>query len=171
MKKYSTIPVILIILFLLFTQGCAKKEAESLEENKALVRRVIEEVRHQGKLDVVDEVYATNFVPHLVGNPDIRDIEGFKQLVTTLRTAFPDGHFTIDDIIAEGDKVVTRWTFTGTHKGELMGIPPTDKQATVTGIDIIRIASGKIVEGWTNMDTLGFMQQLGVIPPMGQGEE
>ena len=112
----------------------------SVEENKALVRRIFEEVWNQGKLDVVNEVCPPNVVAHLVGNPDIRGIEGYKQFVTTFRTAFPDLHYTIEAQIAEGDKVVTRWISTGTHKGELMGIPPTDKQATVMGISIDRIA-------------------------------
>ena len=131
----------------------------SLEENKAIVRRLIEEMWNQGKLEVIDEVFPPS------------GIEGAKQIVTTFRTAFPDLHFTIEDQIAEGDKVTTRYTLTGTHTGEFMGIPPTGKQVTVTGMSISRIVDSKLVEEWDNVDTLGMMQQLGVIPPIGQGEE
>ena len=84
------------------------------------------------------------------------------------RSAFPDMQLTIEDQIAEGDKVVTRWTARGTHQGELMGIPPTGKQATVTGITVGRVANGKFVESWSNFDALGMMQQLGVVPVPGQ---
>jgi len=91
-----------------------------------------------------------------------------KQFVSMYLTAYPDTHFTIEDQIAEGDTVVTRWTARGTHKGPLMGIPPTGKQVTVTGISIGRVVNGKTVEGWSNYDTLGMMQQLGVVPAPGQ---
>ena len=84
------------------------------------------------------------------------------------RSAFPDAHFTIEDQIVEGDKVVTRYTATGTQKGELMGIPPTERRVTVTGINITRLDGGKIVEGWTNFDALGMLQQLDVIRAPGQ---
>jgi len=140
------------------------------EENKALVRRAFEEVWNQGKLDVIDEIFAADFVYHIAGSPDIHGPDGEKQFVTMHRTAFPDIKFTVEDWIAEGDKVVTRWTFTGTHKGELMGISPTGVQVTMTGISIGRIAGGKIVEVWGNADSLGMLQQLGAVPPLGQGE-
>jgi len=143
----------------------------STEENKAIARRGSEEVWNQGKLDVIDEIFATDYVNHRAGGPDIHGPEGYKQFFTMFRTAFPDIKFTIEDQIAEGDKVVTHVTFTGTHKGELMGIPPTGVQVTVTGIAISRIAGGKILECWVNSDDLGMWQQLGVIPPIGQGEE
>ncbi len=87
------------------------------------------------------------------------------------RTAFPDIHFTVEDQIAEGDKLVTRFTITGTHKGELMGIPPTGVHITMTGMIFDLNVGGKILEGWANTDALGMLQQLGVIPPMEQGEE
>ncbi len=86
-----------------------------------------------------------------------------KQFVSGMRSAFLDLHFTIEDQIAEGDKVVTRWKASGTHRGEFQGVPPTGKQATVPGITIDRIAHGKLVEGWTNWDALGLMQRLGVV--------
>ena len=142
-----------------------------VEENKALVRRVLEEVWNQGKLEVIDEIYAADFVIHTPGNPDIHGPEGFKQFVTMYRTAFPDVQFTIEDQIAEGDKVVTRWSTTATHKGELMGIPPTGLPAPTTGVSIGRCAGGKCLEDWSSWDALGMWQKLGVIPPIGQGKE
>jgi len=92
---------------------------------------------------------------------------GIKQFISIYRTAYPDTHFTVEDQVAEGDKVATRWTATGTHRGELMGIAPTGKRVTVTGIAITRVTNGKIVETWNNFDALGQLQQLGVIPVPG----
>ena len=138
----------------------------STETNKAVSRRFLEEVFGKGKLNVLDEIIAKDHVnsgpgtlPGLPTGP-----EGSKQLVTVYRNAFPDVHFTIDEQIAEGDKVVTRWTGHGTHKGELAGIPPTGKSSTVTGMSVDRIVNGKIVESWGIFDQFGMMQQLGVIP-------
>ena len=139
----------------------------STEENKALVRRWFEEVVNKGNLDVLDEICA----PTYVEAGDVVGPEGPKQYFTEIRTASPDFHITVEDMIAEGDKVAVRWTFRGTHKGEYMGIAPTGKQVTVTGITIWCIADGKFVESWENKDDLGLMQQLGVIPPMGEGGE
>jgi len=140
----------------------------SVEENKAVVRRVWEEVANQKNLALVDELYAANFVFHRAGMEDIRGPEGLKQLLTTFLTAFPDLHFTIEDLVAEGDKVVDRVTATGTHKGDLMGIAPTGKQVKWTAIHINHIVGGKFVETWDVVDMLGLMQQLGVIPTPGQ---
>jgi steroid delta-isomerase-like uncharacterized protein len=141
------------------------------EENKAIARRIFEEV-WKGKLDVADEILEANdvAVAHGLG-VELPPGEGFKQFVSIYRSAFPDVHFTIEDQIAEGDKVVTRWTARGTHKGELMGIPATGKQVVVTGISINHFVGGKSVEAWNNWDGLGMMQQLGVVPPMGEGGE
>jgi len=140
----------------------------SIEENKAMDRRFYEEVWNGGNLAVVDEFVAANYVDH---DPQptgaLEGVEGIKQSVTMYRTAFPDAHFTIEDQIAEGDLLVTRWRARGTHQGPLMGIPPTGKPAMVTGISITRWASGKVVEGWTNFDALGLLQQLGAVPSMG----
>jgi len=140
----------------------------STEQNKAMDRRVYEEVWNGGNLAVIDELVAANYVDHdQEPTSALEGLEGLKQSVTMYRTAFPDVHFTIDDQIAEGDLLVTRWTARGTHQGPLMGIPPTGKQAMVTGISITRVASGKVVEGWTNFDALGLLQQLGAGPSMG----
>lgn len=136
------------------------------EKNKAIDLRVFKEVWNQGKLDVIDDIFAADYIFHEPAG-DILGPEGFKQFVTMYRTAFPDIQFTIEDQIAEADMVVTRWTAISTHKGELMGIPPTGLQSTSTGIGISRIAGGKIVESWGNWDALGMWQQLGVIPKIG----
>jgi steroid delta-isomerase-like uncharacterized protein len=137
------------------------------EQNKMLVRRGIEEIYNRGNLAVVDEVAARDFVIHLP-DADIHGPDGAKQYVAALRGAFPDLHIAIDDQVAEGDKVVTRWSARGTHTGAFQGIPPTGKQGRMTGIDIDRIADGKVVECWVNSDDLGLLQQLGVIPMPGQ---
>jgi len=140
----------------------------SAKENKARQRRVFEEVLNKGNLAIIPELFAPSYVSH---NPllESKGPEGFKQNVTAVRTAFPDIHCTIEDMVAEGDKVVTRYTSRSTFKGEFMGIAPTGKKVTTTAILITRWVGGKEVEAWEVMDTLGMMQQLGVVPPMGQG--
>jgi predicted ester cyclase len=139
----------------------------STEENKALVRRFFEEMWVKGNLSAADELLATNFVFH--PPPGVApDLEGYKQWVSMTCAGLADRQSTVEDQTAEGDKVVTRWTYRGTHKGELMGIAPTGKQVTVTGISIDRIVGGKIVEEWNEIDNLGMMQQLGVVPSPGQ---
>lgn len=143
----------------------------STEQNKALLRQIMEEVFSQGNMRRADELLAPDFVDHEELPPGIpRNREGVKQLTTILHHAFPDLKITIDDIIAEGDKVVVRSTWRGTHKGEFMGIPPTGKRVSVGVFDIVRIAGGKAVEHWGQMDNMGMMQQLGVIPMPGEDE-
>ncbi len=136
----------------------------SAEENKAIIRRWFESA-NQKKLDIADELFAPDYVLH---NPDIAEgvhgPEGIKCLVSMYLNAFPDLGATIEDMFAEGNKVVTCWTFRGTHQGELMGIPPTHKQVTVTAITISRIGGGQITEDWNNLDTLGMLRQLGTVP-------
>jgi steroid delta-isomerase-like uncharacterized protein len=136
----------------------------STEQNKALARRLIEEVIAQGNMSVADEVVALDYVGHPTppGVPPGR--EGLKLVVTMYRSAFPDMITTIHDIIAEGDKVTVRMTHNGTHKGEFMGIPPTGKSISIGEINILRFAEGKIAEYWGQTDMMGMMQQLGVIP-------
>ena len=133
------------------------------EQNKMVVRRAIDEIYNQGKLDVVDELVSGDFVVH-ASSEDIHGPEALKQYVASLREAFPDLRLTIDDQIAEDDRVVTRWIARGTHLGTFQGIPPTGKQGSMTGTDIDRFVDGKAVECWTNTDELGLLQQLGVIP-------
>ena len=139
----------------------------STEENKANVRRVIEEVFNKGNLAAADELVATNYIYHGPIGMEFKGPEGLKQLISMFRTAFPDLHITIEEMVAEGDKVVLRYTARGTHKGELMGIAPTGKQVTVPGANIAHFEGGKQVEVWCTMDLLGMMQQLDVVPPMG----
>ena len=136
------------------------------ETNKTVSRRFFEEVFGKGKLAVADEIFVKDHINNGPGTPPelAPGLEGTKQLVTMYRNAFPDVHFTIDEQIAEGDKVVTRWTAHGTHQGELAGIPATGKSSTVTGINVDRIVNGKIAESWGIFDQFGMMQQLGVIP-------
>jgi predicted ester cyclase len=138
----------------------------STEENKALSRRVIEDIFNKQNPALADELIDANFIDHGMG---FKGPEGFKNYVTTFTTAFPDLHLTIDDMVAEGDKVAMRLTARGTHKGDFMGIAPTGKQFTASGIVIQRIAGNKMAEGWLVNDVLGIMQQLGVVPPVGQG--
>ena len=136
----------------------------STEENKALARRVLEEMFNAGNLDVADELLASDYVDHDPSLPeDVHGPEGFKEYVGMYRSAFPDVHVQIEDQIAEGDRVVTRWTGTGTHTGELMGIAPTGKRVTLPGMEIVRIANGKLVEGWEGYDSGTLMRQLGVV--------
>jgi steroid delta-isomerase-like uncharacterized protein len=135
------------------------------EDNKALNRRFVEEVINQGNTDAIDELIDPGVVDHAAppGFPTGR--EGAKQFAAMMRSAFPDLYLTIEDMISEGDKVVMRSTWSGTHEGEFMGIPATGRRVTVSAIDISRVADGKMVEHWEQSDALGLMQQLGVVPP------
>jgi steroid delta-isomerase-like uncharacterized protein len=139
-------------------------------DNKAIARRFLEEGFNTGDLAAADEFIAANFSNHDPGTPSLPPgPAGYKQLIGLYRTAYPDLHMTADDLMAEGDKVVVRWTARGTNTGKLGDMPPTGKQATVTGISILAIAGGKVTDQWANWDTLGMLQQLGVIPTPGQG--
>ena len=148
-----------------------KAQAEIEAQNKALVRREYEEVLNQGELDRIDEIYTADFVIHTPGGGDIHGIEGVKAIANMFYTAFPDMQYKIEDMIAEGDKAAVRWKLTGTHKGELMGIPPTGVQVSFTGNTIHRFAGGKYVELWSSWEARSMWQQLGVDPPSSQGEE
>jgi len=139
----------------------------STEDNKAIARRVFEETLNQRNLAIVDELNTPDFVYHTDATT-MQGREPFKQYLSMLLIAFPDLHVSIEDVIGEGDRVVVRCTLRGTHQGELMGMAPTGKQVAMTGIAIILIANGKLVEEWANTDILGMMQQLGVIPALGQ---
>jgi len=129
-----------------------------------MARRYVEEVLNKRNLAVVDEIFAADCVLHLPGGLELRGPEGVKQTITMFFSAFPDYHITVEDRVAEGDRVVTRLTLTGTHKGEFLGVAPTGKQATWTAISISRFVGGKVVETWQVADMLGLMQQLGAIP-------
>jgi steroid delta-isomerase-like uncharacterized protein len=137
------------------------------ENNKTVVRRLIEEVWNRGNLSVVDELFTPNYEHHDASSPDFgRGPESEKKRAALYRTAFPDLQLTIEDIIAEGQTVVARWSCRGTHKGDLSGIAPTGKQVTISGVSIARFTNGKMVEGWVNWDALGLMHQLGVVPEL-----
>ncbi len=142
-----------------------------LENNKSIVRRLIAELWNNGNLSVADELIAPTYIHHDSSTPDLgKGPESEKKRVTLYRTAFPDLHLNIEDIIAEGDLVMTRWSCRGTHKGELNGTPPTGKQFNITGVTNCRLANGKLVEGWVNWDALGLMQQLGVVPQLAKAK-
>ena len=134
----------------------------SLEENKALIRRFYEEVWNKGNIAVVDDIFAPDYVRHDL-RPGIAPSgpEGQKAIARLFRAAFPDTRMTLDLLIAEGDLVMGRWTTRATHTGEWGGVPPTGKQAVFTGVNIFRIAGGKVVELWNYRDDLGLMEQLG----------
>jgi steroid delta-isomerase-like uncharacterized protein len=136
------------------------------EENKALYRRMLEAINHKD-LAAAEALMAPDAVNHspLPGEPP--GVEGFRYRMGVIFAAFPDIHFTTEAMIAEGDKVCTRGTMAGTNTGPFMGMPPTGKRVTVTYIDILRVAEGKFVEHWAQLDQLGMMQQLGAIPARG----
>jgi steroid delta-isomerase-like uncharacterized protein len=151
-------------------RGCFRNRTQGglyamSEENKALVRRYFEEIWDKGNLDLIDELFTTNFVRHgpTATEGEVRGQEGFESLVSSYRTGLPDLRIPIEDQIAKGDRVVTRWRARGTHQGELMGNAPTGNPATVTGILVDRINGGKIEEEWADYDTLHLMQQIGAV--------
>jgi steroid delta-isomerase-like uncharacterized protein len=130
---------------------------------KAIVLR-LEELWNTGNLSIADEVFASDFVNNDPSRPDVTDLDGYKTYVTDTRFAFPDFKVTIDDILAEEDKVAARYTVSGTHEKDFPGLPATGKKATWTGINIYRLSSGKIAEVWWSKDGLTMLQELGVIP-------
>ena len=135
----------------------------SLEQNKALVRRFVEEVQNQHNLDALDELLSPDFVDHS-GMSSPPNLKGARSFFTMMFAAFPDMRFEIRQQLAEGDRVMTYKTFHGTHRGPFMGIPATGKEVTFDNIDIMTVTEGKITEHWTVGDMLRLMQQLGVVP-------
>lgn len=135
----------------------------SIEANKALARRFVEEVYNQGNLDSVDVLVAEDFVRHGIGGT-MRGRGIIKDRVRAVRAGFPDFHITIEDALADSDKVILRQTHTGTHLGEFAGVAPTGKRIETTEISILRIAGGRICEGWVNVDQLTMLRQIGALP-------
>ncbi|WP_433971560.1 ester cyclase [Tunturiibacter lichenicola] len=136
----------------------------TIESNKAVIGRFIEEVINQNRLDRADDLVVEDFV-ELDPFPGQRPgREGLKEVLGMMRTAFPDIHWVVDEMVAEGDKVVTRFTWKGTHRGAFLGVPPTGKGVTVKGVVIDQLADGKMSKSRILMDSLGMMQQLGVVP-------
>ncbi len=137
----------------------------SAEQNKAVSRRADEELFNRGNLDVADELFAADYVYHdATSGQDWHGPEDVKRYARLLRSAFPDLQQTIEDQVAEGDRVAYRWTARGTHRGELMGIAPTGARVAFTGIAIARLAHGRIAEMWESYDALGLLRQLGAVP-------
>ncbi len=139
------------------------------EENKAVARRAFEEHFNTGNFDLAQEIFAADYVNHDPSLPRSGSgPEAANQAVRLYREAFPDAQITVEDQVAEGDKVATRWSARGTHQGELLGVGPTGNQVQITGISISRIEDGRIAEDWINYDALGMMQQIGAIPESGE---
>ena len=147
-------------------RGRIGDRSTTAEENTALIRRLIEAFWNEGNAAVFDEVFAPDYVDHDPAPGQTPDREGFRQLAAAMRAALPDMHSTIDDLVAEDDQVAWRYSLRATHRGSLLGVPATGKQVTLTGISIDRFAGGQIVERWSRLDTLGLLQQLGVVPPL-----
>ena len=137
----------------------------SVQNNKALARRIFDEVWSRGKLDLADELLSPDFVgrPGGLAEP-FRGPEGAKEFIGGLREGFPDITFTVEEMVAEGDLVATRWTATGTHDGQFMGYEPTERQATFGGMTFLRISDGRLTEGWTQLDALTLMTVIGAVP-------
>ncbi len=141
------------------------------EQNKAIVRRLFEEFWNKGNLSLADQLFTPNYTHHDSSTPDFgHGPESERKRATLYRTAFPDLRLTIEDIIAEGDTVVARWSCHGTHKGDLNGIAPTGKPFTISGVTIARLLNGKLAEGFVSWDALGMMQQLGVVPELAKAK-
>ena len=134
------------------------------EENKAIVKRIAEEIYNIGNLDIVEEVISPNYTFHYTLG-DFKGREGFRQVVTGVRQGFPDFNMTINDMVAEGDTVAIRFTYTGTHLGESFGIPPTGKSVTMDECLFFRFENGMETDEWIYADSLALFQQLGVSPP------
>ena len=142
----------------------------SIRENKAVVRRFFEELLSTDNFAVADEILSPGFRFYFAGSPVAMDLESYKEFLAARRAAFPDRRFVVEDIIAEGEKVSVRFTMRGTHKGDFRGIAPSGKEVTMTGIDMIRLSDGKMVEDRVEVDQLGMMRQLGVIASPQQAE-
>jgi len=134
----------------------------STATHKAIVRRYIEQILNEQRFDLAEEFLAENIKLHGSGSPS--GLEVVKQWLATFATAFPDGYTTIEDMVAEDDRVVARTVFNGTHKAEMQGIPATGKVVNISNITIFRLNNGKIAEGWLVNDNLGMMRQLGIMP-------
>ena len=141
----------------------------SIEKNKELVIRLTEDFWNARDITAVDQFYSPDLVTHSPNDPQDGNIDSLKEFATEAFEAFPDLHIAIDDLVAEGAKAVKHWTCRGTHKGEFMRIPATGKKLVFTEMEIFRFENEKVMETWEIMDLLGMLQQLGVIPPLGEG--
>lgn len=136
------------------------------EQNKALVRRLYEDIVNGRNMEKSRELCPPDYVHHDPSLPggNIQGLDNYLHTIAFFFTAFPDLHITVEEVIADEEKVATRWTWTGTHQGDLMGMPPTGKTVSVPAISIHRVANGQLAEGWVNFDAMGLMRQLGAIP-------
>jgi steroid delta-isomerase-like uncharacterized protein len=156
----KTLPVVAITLIAASLAGCGARPNQTLSQNKAIVLRSESELWSKGNLDAADELYGADFVCHFIGGTEWKGIKGLKSEVASHRTAFPDWNEKVDDTIAEGDRVVIRFTSTGTQRGEFAGIAPSGKKVTIHEAAIYRLAAGRIVEQWGFPDSQSLMQQL-----------
>jgi steroid delta-isomerase-like uncharacterized protein len=156
----KTIPAVSITLIVASLAGCTARPNQTLAENKAIVLCSEAELWSKGNLDVADELYGADFICHFIGGTEWKGIKGLKSEVTSHRTAFPDWSEKVDDIIAEGDRVVIRFTSSGTQRGEFAGIAPHGEKVNIREVAIYRVVSGKIVEQWGFPDSQSLMQQV-----------
>lgn len=139
------------------------------DANRELGRRILRELWSQGRLEVADELYAPEYVDHVSRGPEdeeVRGPDGIKGAVTLFRSAFPDLEYTVEEVMAERDLVMTRFTARGTHRGPFLGAAPTGREIGYTGTDINRVVDGRVVESWVHYDALSLLQQLGLVPPV-----
>jgi len=162
-------PMIALIFFMVCLSGCGGERVTPEEKNKALATRFWQEGWTQEGRTVFDQICAPDLINHDPNMPGVTDLETYKDHVALHVAAFPAvGGVTIDDIVAQGDGVAVRWTWSVTHEGEYMGIPPTGDRLTMTGITFHRFLEGRVAENWHQYDTMGFLQQLSAAPPMGR---
>lgn len=140
------------------------------EQNKAIIRRMTEEFYNQGNIESAEQFFADTYVHHDSAAPQVRDRDGLKAALRAFLAGCPDLHITTDALFAEGDTVTKRWTYHATHTGDLAGLPPTGRRITMSGLELFRLADGKIVESWLGYDNHSLMQQLGLIPTPEQAE-
>ena len=163
----SVFPVMIVSIVVFSTVECEKQCTAKKEELKVRIIRVIEESWNKGNLDAFDELYAPDFVRHRPPFTDINGLEAHKQRFAIVLSVYPDHKATIHDVIIDGDTVALWYTWTGTHTGEGLSIPPTGKQVKVTGCDVYRMVDGKVVEEWDHEGFLSLFQQMGykLVPP------
>jgi steroid delta-isomerase-like uncharacterized protein len=138
------------------------------EQNKAIIGRMTEVFYNQGNVELAEQFFADTYMHHDPASPQVRDRAGLQAALRAFRIGCPDLHITTDDLVAEGDRVAKRWTYHATHTGDLSGLPPTGRRITMSGLEMFRLADGKIVESWLGYDNFSLMQQLGLIPTPAQ---
>ena len=140
----------------------------TVEQNKAIIRRMTEVFYNQGHVELAEQFFADTYVHHDPASPQVRDRDGLQAGLRAFRSGCPDLKITIDDLVAEGNSVTKRWTYHATHTGDLSGLPPTGRPITMSGLELFRLADGKIVECWLAYDNFSLLQQLGIVPTPAQ---